>query len=222
MLVPYCFGAVAGAIASGRVPSGGEAGDPWDSWVNPTSVLGGVLAIVVVAYLAAVYLVWDAHRLGDEPMVSYFRRRAIGAAVLAGAVALTGIFVLRSDAPYLFEELTTKALPVVLISAACGTASLAFLIRNAPGGARLLAVGAVASVVVAWGVAQWPYLLPETLKIADAAAPDGTLGALLVATVGAALIVLPGFILLYTLDQKNLLPEESTSPGVDGNEVRTR
>ena len=87
VLVPYCMGAVAGAIASGRVPAGGEAGDPWTSWVNPTSILGGVLAVVVVAYLAAVYLVWDARRLGDEPMVAYFRRRAIGAAVVAGVVA---------------------------------------------------------------------------------------------------------------------------------------
>ena len=66
VIVPYCFGAVAGAIASGRVPAGGVAGDPWDSWVNPTSVLGGVLAVVVAAYLAAVYLVWDARRLNDR------------------------------------------------------------------------------------------------------------------------------------------------------------
>src|SRR3954471_8207999 len=47
VLVPYCFGAVAGAIASGRVPAGGRAGDPWTSWVNPTSVVGGLLAIAV-------------------------------------------------------------------------------------------------------------------------------------------------------------------------------
>ena len=64
VLVPYCMGAIAGAIASGRVPAGGVAGDPWDSWVNPTSVLGGVLAVVVGAYLAAVYLVWDARHQG--------------------------------------------------------------------------------------------------------------------------------------------------------------
>ena len=43
VLVPYCMGAIAGGIASGRVPAGGQAGDPVDSWVNPTSVLGGVL-----------------------------------------------------------------------------------------------------------------------------------------------------------------------------------
>ena len=111
VLVPYCMGAVAGAIASGRVPAGGQAGDPWTSWVNPTSILGGVLAVVVVAYLAAVYLVWDARRLADRTMEAYFRRRAIAAAVVAGVTALIGIFVLRADARYLFDELTTRALP---------------------------------------------------------------------------------------------------------------
>ncbi len=45
VIVPYCMGSVAGAIASGRVPSGGEAGDPWSSWLNPTSITGGLLAI---------------------------------------------------------------------------------------------------------------------------------------------------------------------------------
>ena len=211
VLVPYCFGAVAGAIASGRVPAGGQAGDPWTSWVNPTSVLGGVLAVVVVAYLAAVFLVWDARRLGDQTMVEYFRRRAIGAAIVAGAVAVVGIFVLRDDARYLFDELTTKALPLVILSALCGAASLFLLVRNAERGARLLAVGAVAGIVIGWGVAQWPYILPESLEVEDAAAPSGTLNAILVAAVGAVLIVLPGFILLYVLDQKSLLPEE----GVD-------
>ena len=211
VIVPYCFGAVAGAIASGRVPAGGRAGDPWTSWVNPTSVLGGVLAVVVVAYLAAVYLVWDARRLSDPTMVTYFRRRAIGASIVAGVVALVGIVVLRADAEYLFDELTTKALPLVILAAVCGTASLVLLARDAARWARLLAIGAVASIVIGWGVAQWPYLLPESLEVSDAAAPSGTLDAILVAAVGALLIVAPGFILLYTLDQRSLLPDE----GVD-------
>ena len=94
VLVPYFLGSVAGAIASGRVPAGGQAGDPWSSWVNPTSILGGVLAVTVVAFLAAVYLVWDARRLGDDHMVAYFRDRAVIAAVAAGVVAFVGIFVL--------------------------------------------------------------------------------------------------------------------------------
>ncbi len=39
----------------------------------------------------------------------------------------------------------------------------------------MLAIGAVATVVLGWGVAQWDYILPETLNVSEAAAPDGTL-----------------------------------------------
>ena len=143
-------------------------------------------------------------------MAGYFRRRAMGAAEVAGIVAFVGIFVLRADARYLFDGLTSRALPVVLLSAICGVLSLVLLTHDAPRGARLLAVGAVGSIVVSWGVAQWPYILPESLEVSQAAAPSGTLTALLVAAVGAALILLPGFILLYSLDQKSLMPAEST------------
>ena len=209
VLVPYCMGAVAGGIASGRVPAGGEAGDPVDSWINPTSILGGILAITVTAYLAATYLTLDAHRLGDAQIADYFRRRALGASIVAGAVAVAGIFVLRDDARYVFDGLTSRGLPLVIASALCAAGSIVLLLRRAHHGARLLALGAVASVVVAWGVAQWPYLLPTSLEVSDAAAPSGTLQVLLVATGLAVVIVLPGFGLLYMLDQRGLLPEES-------------
>ena len=211
VIVPFCMGTVAGAVASGRVPAGGEAGDPWDSWINPTSILGGVLAVAVVAYLAAVYLVYDARRVSNDEMVQYFRIRAIAAAVVAGVVAFVGIFVLDADATYVFHGLTSRALPLVILSAVCGIASLVLLTRDAHRGARIVAIGAVASVMIGWGVAQWEYILPTSLTISDAAAPSGTLQALLVATIMFALVVVPGFALLYTLDQKSLLPGE----GVD-------
>src|SRR6476659_7073428 len=108
VLVPYCIGAVVGGIASGRVPAGGKAGDPWDSWVNPTSVVVGLLVVCLDAYLAAFFLVRDADRLSDETMVAYFRRRATVAAVAAGLVAVVGIFVLSNDAESLFDGLTSR------------------------------------------------------------------------------------------------------------------
>jgi cytochrome d ubiquinol oxidase subunit II len=211
VLVPYCMGAVAGAIVSERIPAGGQAGDPWTSWINPTSILGGVLAVVVVAYLAAVYLVWDARRVGQPGMEDYFRRRAIGAAIVAGVVTFVGIFVLHADSPYIFHGLASRGLPFVILAAICGVGSLVLLLRNAQRGARLVAIGAVASVVIGWGVAQWDYMLPTSLTVADAAAPSGTLYALLAATILFVLVVVPGMSLLYTLDQKSLLPGE----GVD-------
>jgi cytochrome d ubiquinol oxidase subunit II len=205
VIVPYCLGAVAGAIASGRVPSGGKAGDPWDSWINPTSILGGVLAVTVCAYLASVYLVFDARRLVEPDMVEYFRRRAIGMAIVTGVIAVIGIFVLRDDSRYLFDGLTSRALPLVIVSALCGVGSLVLLLRNAPRGARVLAIGAVATVVLGWGVAQWDYILPKTLTVSQAAAPDATLVTILVVFVVAAIVILPSIGLLYVLDQKSLL-----------------
>jgi cytochrome bd ubiquinol oxidase subunit II len=208
ILVPYCLGAVVGGIASGRVPAGGRAGDPWESWINPTSVLGGVLAVCVTAYLAAFFLVRDADRLSDEAMVAYFRRRATGAAVAAGLVSLVGLFVLSKDADYLFDGLTSRALPLVVLSAVSGLGALFLLTRRARRGARLAAVGAVGSVILAWGVAQWDYLLPESLTVSSAAAPSGTITAVLVAAGLALILIVPSFVLLYVLDQRTLLPEE--------------
>jgi cytochrome d ubiquinol oxidase subunit II len=216
VIVPFCMGAVAGAIASGRVPAGGKAGDPWSSWVNPTSILGGVLAVTVCAYLAAVYMVWDARRLGRDEMVEYFRRRAIGAALVTGVVALAGIFILDRDATYVFHGLMSRALPLVILSALCGIGSLLLLLLGANHSfARLLAMGAVATVVLGWGVAQYPYILPTSMKLSDAAAPDPTLWSVVIVFVVAAIIILPSLGLLYYLDQRDLLQVSAAEPGLD-------
>ena len=216
VLVPFCFGAVAGGIASGHVPSGGEAGDPVESWLNPTSVVIGLLAIAAAAYLSAVYLVWDARRAGDQRMVEYFRRRAVAAAVAAGVLSVVGLVVLHAKATHVFDGLTSKALPVVVLSVLCAVIALVALLRGGARGARVLAALAVAGLVVSWGLAQWPYLLPETLTVEDAAAPSGTLTALVVAVVLAAVIVLPAFVLLYVLVQRRLLPDEGVPDAGDG------
>ena len=222
VLVPYAMGTVAGGIASGRVPAGGRAGDPVHSWINPTSILGGLLALAAVAYLAAVYLVWDARRLGEPEMAEYFRRRAVGAAVVVGVIGAVGVLILRADAAYLFDGLTSRALPLVIISILCGAGAIVLLIRDANRGARLLAVLAVASVIGAWGVAQWPYLLPTSLRVAAAASPTGTLTAVFIAVAVALLVVVPGFVLLYVLDQKGLLPEEGIEDAGDRDPDSTR
>jgi len=207
---------VAGAVASGRVPAGGVADDHWSSWLNPTSILGGVLAVTVCAYLAAVYMVWDAHRFAGPEMEEYFRRRAIASGIVAGVVAFAGIFVLRADADYLFDRLTGVALPIVILSGLFGIGSLVLLLRRHHRGARVLAIGAVATVIVAWGVAQWPYLLPESLTISAAAAPDATLASVLIVFGLAVVIILPALGLLYYLDQRSLLDADAAEPGPTG------
>jgi len=120
VLTPFFLGTVAGGIASGRVPLGLAAGNLLTSWWNPTSVLGGTIAVGTVAYLAATYLCADATREGQYQLAEAFRRRALTTGLVLGAVALGGIAVLHADAPYLFDGLTHRALPLVVVSAVAG------------------------------------------------------------------------------------------------------
>jgi cytochrome d ubiquinol oxidase subunit II len=208
VLTPFFMGTVVGAIASGRVPPGNAAGDAITSWVNPVSLLTGALFVVTGAYLAAVFLVSDSHRAGDRDLERYFTKRAIGAAIAAGAIAVAGIFVFHADARYIYDRLTSEALPLVIISALCGLAVLVLLARGERRGTRALAIGAVVAVVWGWGVAQFPYLLPETLTISQGAGASATLTEVLIVFGVAVLLVIPSLGLLYTLTQRSVLREE--------------
>jgi cytochrome d ubiquinol oxidase subunit II len=204
VITPLFLGAVAGALASGRVPAAGY-GDPLHSWLTATSALGAVLAVLTCAFLAAVFLVAEARRRGEGELEAWFRRRARVVAAVTGAAALAGIAILRADAPRLFHQLLGPGLPLVLVSAGCGLAAL-LLPAAPPRLLQLLAVLAVAAVVLGWGVAQYPYLLGTHLPIGAAAAPGATLWALAVVASAAALLVLPAFALLFSLQQRGRLP----------------
>jgi cytochrome d ubiquinol oxidase subunit II len=211
LLTPFFMGTVVGAIAGGRVPVGNAAGDAVSSWLNPLSLALGALFVATGAYLSAVFLVSDARRAGAPDLERYFTARALGAAVVTGALAAAGLVLLRRDARFVFDGLTGDGLPLVLVSAACGVAVLLLLRRRARRGARVLAVGAVAAVIAGWGVAQSPYLLPQKLTVAGAAAPSTTLTAVLIVFGVAVVLVLPSIGLLFTLVQRNLI-EETAGP----------
>jgi cytochrome d ubiquinol oxidase subunit II len=208
VLIPFCLGAALGGIASGRVPVGNAAGDPWSSWLNPTSILAGVVGIVTGAHLAAVYLTGDSRRAGQEDLVRAFRARALATGVLAGAIALAGLLVVRSDARPLFDGLVEgAALACVIGSGAAGVATLGLVWAGRYGVARLTAAVSVAAILAGWALAQDPYLLPGELTLEDAAAPDATLAAL-VTGVGIGMVVLvPSLILLYRLVLRGTLDQ---------------
>jgi cytochrome d ubiquinol oxidase subunit II len=207
LLTPFFMGTVVGAVASGRVPVGNAAGDPVSSWLNATSLLIGALFVATSAYLAAVFLVSDARRARNPDLERYFTVRALGAAVVAGVLAVAGIVDLHADARYVYDGLTGDALPLVIASALCGVAVLVLLRRGARRGARALAVGAVVAVVWGWGVAQHPYLLPKDLTIDAGAAPADTLTSVLIVFGVAVVLVGPSLALLYTLAQKGMIEE---------------
>jgi cytochrome d ubiquinol oxidase subunit II len=201
VLTPFFLGTVAGAVASGRVPPGLAQGDVVGSWVNPTSLLAGALAVGVCGYLAAVYLCADAVRAAQPDLADAFRRRALGTGLLVGAIALAGIAVLHADAPRLFTGLTGRALPVVALSGTAGVISLGLLVARRYRLVRITAALAVTAVLGAWAVAQYPLLLVPALSIDDAAAGRPTLQAMLVALIAGAALLVPSLAWLFWIFQ---------------------
>jgi cytochrome d ubiquinol oxidase subunit II len=229
VVTPFFLGAVAGAIACGRVPPGLAAGHPFTSWLNPTGVLGGVLAVGTCAYLAACYLCHDAVRLGapkrrltdpaqvpaHDDLAEGFRRRALGTGVAVGAVAVGGIAVLGTDASELFHGLTHRGLPAVLVSALAGAASLVLLLRRRYVAVRVAAAVAVAAVLWGWALAQYPFMLPPSTRYADVAATRSVLDATLLVTAIGAVLLLPSLYWLLRLFQGTEpdLPDTFTEAG---------
>jgi cytochrome bd ubiquinol oxidase subunit II len=200
VLVPFFLGTAAGAIAAGEVPVGNAAGDEWGSWTGTTQIFVGLLAVVTGTHLAAVFLGADSRRAGRPDLVAAFRRRALGSGVVAGALAIAGLVVVNSDVPDLYDGLTSGAgLACVIVSALAGLATLALEWSERFEMARYTAAAAVGAIVAGWALAQEPYLLPPDLTVEQAAAPDETLIALVIAAgLGMALLI-PALVWLFRL-----------------------
>ncbi len=198
-VVPFALGTVIGAIVTGRVPVGNAQGDLITSWLNPTSIMIGVLAVTVCAYLAAVYLAGDARRNGLDELAEAFRARGLAAGVVAGVIAAAGLLVLRDDAEMIYDGLDSgDGLAAVIVSGLLGVLTIALLWRRRYELARFCAAGAVIAVVAGWGFAQSPDILPG-LTIESAAADDNVLIGLLFSIAVGLMILIPSLALLYGL-----------------------
>lgn len=207
LITPFFLGTVAGAIASGRVPLEGR-GDLWESWLNPTSIVGGLVAIGTCVHLAGVFLVADADRANHRELTGSLRRRTLAVGAVTGLIVFAGLIPIEQDAPVLWDGLTGRALPLLIVSAAAGLATLAFLWIRRYTLARMTAVVAVASVISGWGIGQYPWLLVDEVTIQDAAGAEATLWGLLVVVGLAGAIVLPALAYLFRLTQS----EQWTTP----------
>jgi cytochrome d ubiquinol oxidase subunit II len=203
VVTPFFLGAAAGAIASGRVPATIGEGDVVRSWLTPSGVLGGTLAVGICSYLAAVYLCADARRSGEPDLAERFRRHALLMGVLVGVVALGGIVVLQQDAPRLFGRLTGPALPLIFASGALGFASLVLLTLRRFLAVRVTAALAVVGVLWGWAVGQYPMLLGTHLSIDEGAAPASTLRPLVVCLAAGTALLVPSLLLLYGMFQSD-------------------
>src|SRR4029453_18775779 len=100
-------------------------------------------------------------RGGEAALEAHFRRRGLGSGVVAGALALVGPLVLRSDAPRIWGGLTSGGgLAMVALSAAAGVATLLLVWRRRFDPARVSAALAVAAIVAGFRLPPAPGFAP--------------------------------------------------------------
>ena len=210
LLTPFFFAANLGAIASGRVGLGGPTTSVLAASFSPMSISFGLVSLAATAFSGASFLVGDARRYGMPDMVDYFRRRAVIASGVLIAMGSVALVIIGVEAPGLLRAMlfglgTAFAIITIVLTPVVGW----LLWRGVFRGYRLLTVAAVSSLVLAWGLAQSPFMLPGVLTIAQAAAPAPTLILLLIVTLCVVVVILPSLALLVYLDQRSVL-ESST------------
>ena len=199
LITPFVLGAAAGGIASERIPVGNAAGHLFSSWLNPTSLLIGVLSVAFAAYLAAVYLAADAERHGEPELVEAFRHRALGSGAAAGGLAIAGLVVIHGDAPRLYTGLLHgAALAAVILSVLSGMVIVGLVFARRFELARYGVAVPIAAVVAGWAFARYPTLLPG-LTVHQAAAPRNTLICVIVAVLAGGALLFPSLALLFRL-----------------------
>jgi cytochrome bd ubiquinol oxidase subunit II len=208
VLTPFFFGCAVGAFASGQVPAEGDPGAPISSWTGATALWIGVLAVVTGAYVAAVFLAADSVRAQAPDLTAAFRRRALGSAAVAGAMAIGGLLVIREDARDLYDGLTSGGgLAMVIVSAAVGALTLWLLWTDRFELARYTSGAAVGAILAGLAFAQRPDFLPGELSLQEAAADDATLIATLIVLVLALLVIVPAITVLLRLTLRGRLSE---------------
>lgn len=201
VVTPLLLGVSAGAIASERVappaPGASFASAYLAPWLTPFSLAVGVFVLTLFAFLAAVYLTVEAEY--DSALQEDFRRRALGSAVLVFVVALVTLMLGQRAVPRLRTELLSSSEALALHAATAVTAITAIwaLIGRRYRLARLAAAAQVTLILWGWLLAQYPYVIPPTLTVTDAASPPATLRAVIVALVAGALLLFPALAYLF-------------------------
>jgi cytochrome d ubiquinol oxidase subunit II len=198
LLTPILLGITIGAIASGTLQI--TPGDAVRTFIRPWLAVFpfavGFFALALFVYLGAVYLILETE---DPAIRDDFRRRAMGAGLIANALAMLVLVLSQDGAPQVWEGLTSSFWSWLLLASTimAAIAALLLLWLRRYYVARGMAVAHVTLILWGWALGQYPYLIEPSLTIYEAAAPTATLRLVLLALVVGALILFPSLYYLY-------------------------
>ena len=187
-------GVALGALVQG-VPVVGRAyaGGWWD-WLTWFSVLTGFALVVGYALLGATWLIWKTSGGLQQKAYRFARLTGLGTLLLIGLVSVIMPFLDPVFRQRWFSwPNMLYAAPVPILVGLAALMLLAGLAKQRERAPFLAAVMLFVLAYVGLGISFYPYILPPSLTIWDAAAPVASLQFLLV---GAAVLI--PLILTYT------------------------
>ncbi len=194
IVAAFAQGIALGALVQGiNIENRAYAGG-WFDWLTPFSLLAGCAVVIGYALLGATWLIMKTTGELQEQARGYAWPTAIA------TLGLIGLFSLLTPMlnPVYFERwftmpamLYTAVVPLLVL--ACTYALFTGLRDNAEVKPFLAALGIFILCFIGIGISFYPYIVPPSLTIWQAAAPDNSLSFLLV---GAAFLI--PTILAYT------------------------
>lgn len=202
-VTPVLLGMTIGTLASGNVADAltkiGSASFVdvfvWP-WLNAFTFVVGLFALALFAFLAAVYLALAAK---DSALQNDFRRRALAAAVAVFVLAAAALLLARSAAPRVAQGVIGSDWSIVLhlCTGIAAVVAIAALWRRSYRVARAAAAAQVSLILWGWVLAQFPFIVPPSLTIQQAAAPRVTLELLSIGLLVGAAILIPSLRYLF-------------------------
>lgn len=198
IITPFLLGCCVGAIGSGqiRVVDGKFVASYWTTWLAPFSILVGLLAVALCAFLAAVYLTLETKGDAQED----FRRRALIAGVTVAILATIALPVAIWNAPVLWQQLSWgRATPLVIGTIAFSLIAMGGAWKRHYTLARIATIAEVACIVWGWALAQAPYIIVPDITVTGNAAPEATLESLIIVWAIGSLFLIPSMWLLLKI-----------------------
>jgi cytochrome d ubiquinol oxidase subunit II len=190
----FAQGIALGALVQGiPVADRAYAGGWWD-WLTPFSVLTGIALVIGYALLGATWLIWKTEK--------HVQDRAYEIAQWAAPATLLLIAVVSAWTPFLNDVYMRRwfgwphillAVPVPLLVLLTGRTLLRGLAMRRERSPFLASLALFVLCFAGLGISFYPHIVPNSVTIWEAAAPDNSLAFLLV---GAGVLI--PVILAYT------------------------
>jgi cytochrome d ubiquinol oxidase subunit II len=202
VITPFFLGMSAAGVASGKLlpPDGTPRADYIVGWTSPFALVIGAMAVALCATIAAVYLTVEARDTEqDGQLAEQYRLRALIAGGLTAVLGLLGLLLSVSEAPLLWQGMLSHGVPVVIATMIIGLLTAVTLFMRYYRLARVLMIAEAAFMLGAWGLAQFPYIIPPHATIDNSSSDPTVISILLVCIAVGMIILIPSLYYLFAV-----------------------